>query len=138
MSADRCQSDAVLPCPFTLPHHPKRIEVIDLLLIVDIIDMVKNPLGGNRLGAFQRQTQSTVPEDLRQGTQGTGDAEKDSVVVELLEAIVPEEDTGVGVHVGVRVLGLPVLGQHIRHNLVSVKRRSLVKDKASRSVSPLS
>jgi len=36
----------------------------------------------------------------------------------VLEAVVLEEDAGVGVDVGVGVLGLAVLGQHAGHHLV--------------------
>ncbi len=56
------------------------------------IDIVLDPLGRHTLGPLQRQAQCTVPEALRQGPERTRDAKENSVVVELLEAVVPEQD----------------------------------------------
>jgi hypothetical protein len=70
------------------------------------------------LGPLNSQAKSPVPEELGEDTDGAGDTEEDSVVAVLGEAVVHEEDTAVGVDVGVRVLGLTVLGEDTRDDLV--------------------
>ena len=70
------------------------------------------PLNGSTDGA--------VDDKLGKDTNGAGDTEENSVVVGLGETVVLEEDTGVGIDVGVGVLGLAVLGQDTRSNLVDL------------------
>ena len=60
----------------------------------------------------------TVPDVLRQSADGAGNAEEHGVEVGLGEAIVVKHAAGVGVDVGPGVLGLAVLGEHVRNNLV--------------------
>jgi hypothetical protein len=74
---------------------------------------------------------------LRKDTNGSGDTEEDGVVVGLGQAVVLEEDTRVlldvsglsiwriwirsySINVGVWVLGLAVLGENARSNLVNL------------------
>ena len=52
-----------------------------------------------------------APEHLRQGAHRAGNTEQHSVILEVGEAVVPQQHAGVRVHVGVRVLGLAVLGE---------------------------
>src|SRR5690606_34726907 len=70
------------------------------------------PLNGHAKG--------TVDDQLGKNTDGAGDTEQDSVVVGLGETIVLQENTRVGVNIGVRVLGLSVLGKNARSNLVDL------------------
>lgn len=53
-----------------------------------------------RESARKTYTKSTVPDELRNNTKGTGDTEEDGVEVLLVETIVSKEDTRVGVDVG--------------------------------------
>ena len=76
------------------------------------------PLGCDRLGALQWQSQRTVPVELAQTSDGTANAEQNGVVLELSESIVPQEDSRVTVHVGVGVGNLAVFLQNIGHDLV--------------------
>jgi hypothetical protein len=59
--------------------------------------------GRVRLGSLEGHTESSVPDELRDDTEGSGDTEQDGVEVLLVETVVGEEDTGVGVDVGPRV-----------------------------------
>ena len=77
-------------------------------------------LSAERLGPLNGGTDGTVDDELRKDTERTGDTEEDGVVVLLGEAIVLQEDTGVGVDVGVRVLGLAVLSEDTRSDLVDL------------------
>lgn len=51
-------------------------------------------------GARETYTESSVPDELRNNTKGTGDTEEDGVEVLLVETVVSKEDTRVGVNVG--------------------------------------
>lgn len=53
-----------------------------------------------RLGALEGHAEGTVPDELGGDTEGTRDTEEDGVEVLLVEAVVGEEDTRVGVDVG--------------------------------------
>ena len=86
-----------------------------LLLVLEVVD---NVLGGDRLGPLQGHSEGAVPEDLRQGPHGARHAKEHRVVVKVLEAVVPEQHARVRVNVGVGVLGLSVLGEDARHDLV--------------------
>jgi len=77
-------------------------------------------LGGEGLGALDGGTDGAVDDELRKHTKGTGDTEEDGVEVLLLEAVVLEEDTGVGIDVREGVLGLAVLGEDTRSDLVDL------------------
>jgi hypothetical protein len=72
------------------------------------------------LGALNGHAKSTVDDQLGQDTKGTGHTEQDGVVVSLGQTVVLEEDTGVGIDVGVGVLGLAVLGQNAGGDLVDL------------------
>jgi hypothetical protein len=65
-------------------------------------------------------TQGAVDDQLGKNTDSTGHAEEDRVVVGLGQAVVLQQDTGVGVNVGVRVLGLAVLGENLGCDLVDL------------------
>lgn len=56
--------------------------------------------GRERLGALEGHAEGAVPDELGGDTEGARDTEQDGVVVLLVEAVVGEEDTGVGVDVG--------------------------------------
>lgn len=77
-------------------------------------------LGGEGLGALDGGTDGAVDDELRKHTKGTGHTEEDGVEVLLLEAVVLEEDTGVGIDVGEGVLGLAVLGEDTGGDLVDL------------------
>lgn len=65
------------------------------------------------LGALNGEAESTVPDELGQGTQTARDTKGGSVVQGLVEAVVVEQDTRAAVNVRVRVLGLAVLLEHL-------------------------
>lgn len=75
-------------------------------------------LSRERLGSLNGGSNSTVNNELRKDTNGTGNTKENSVVLLLSETIVLEKDTRVGVHIRPRVLGLTVLGEDTRSNLV--------------------
>jgi hypothetical protein len=52
-------------------------------------------LSAERLGTLDRSTESTVNDDLRKDTKGTGNTEEDGVVVGFGKTVVLEEDTRV-------------------------------------------
>mmetsp|Transcript_26202 Transcript_26202/g.84300 ORF Transcript_26202/g.84300 Transcript_26202/m.84300 type:complete len:345 (+) Transcript_26202:92-1126(+) len=83
-----------------------------------LLGLLGEPLRSDRLGALQGQAQSPVPEELGKHAESAADTKHDGVVVKLVHAVVTQEDAGVGVHVGPRVLGLAVLGEHVGHDLV--------------------
>lgn len=55
---------------------------------------------------------------MRKNTESTGNTKEDSVVRFLSESVVLKKDTRVRVHIGPGVLGLTVLGEDLRSNLV--------------------
>lgn len=57
---------------------------------------------------------------MGEDTNGAGDTEEDGVVAGLGEAVVLEEDTGVGIDVGEGVLGLSMLGEDTWRDLVNL------------------
>lgn len=61
------------------------------------------------LRTLDGQAQRAVPDQLDQRAECAADTEGNRIVQGLLEAVVVEEDTGSGVNVGVRVLGLGML-----------------------------
>lgn len=77
------------------------------------------PLRSDRLGTLERKAKSTIPVELAQTTDRTGNAEQDSVILELSEAIVPKENARMRVDIRVRVGNLSVLLQDARHDLVN-------------------
>lgn len=81
-------------------------------------------IGGHGLGAFDGQTQGTVPDERGQHAESTGNAEQHGVVVHLLQAVVLQQHTGVGIYVRPRVLDLAEFGQDWGHDLVDVGDQS--------------
>jgi hypothetical protein len=77
-------------------------------------------LGGEGLGALDGGTDGAVDDELRKHTKGAGHTEEDGVEVLLLEAVVLEEHTGVGIDVGEGVLGLSVLSEDTGSDLVDL------------------
>ena len=65
-----------------------------------------------RLWTLEGHTQSTVPDQLGQHSETTGDTEENGVEVLLNQTIGREEDTRVGIDVGPGVLGLAVLEEN--------------------------
>lgn len=65
-------------------------------------------------------TDGAVNDELGKHTNGTRHTKEDSVVVGLGQAIVLEENTRVGIDVGVGVLGLAVLGEDLGGDLVDL------------------
>lgn len=72
------------------------------------------------LGALDGRADCAVDDELREDTDGAGNTEEDGVVAGLGEAVVLEEDTGVGIDVGEGVLGLAVLGEDTWGDLVDL------------------
>lgn len=87
---------------------------------LQLLDKLSPLVGGEGLGALDGGTDSSVNDQLGKDTNGTRNTEEDGVVVGLGQAVVLEQDTGVSVDVGVRVLGLAVLSQDTRGNLVDL------------------
>ena len=83
-----------------------------------LLDELVEPLGGDRLWPLERQAEGAVPEELSEDAVRAAHTEEDGVVVVLRQAIVLEQDTRVGVDVRVGVLGLAVLCEDLRHDLV--------------------
>ncbi len=77
-------------------------------------------LCAERLGPLNWGTNSAVNDELRKDTKSARYTEEDRVVVLLSESVVLEEDTGVGINVGVWVLGLAVLSKDTRGDLVDL------------------
>ena len=77
-------------------------------------------LGRKRLGPLNGHTHGTVDDQLGQDPNRTTHTEQDGVVVLLRQTVVLEEHTGVGIDVGVRVLGLAVLGEDAGGDLVDL------------------
>lgn len=77
-------------------------------------------LGAERLGPLDGGADGTVDDELGKHTERAGHTEENRVVALLREAVVLEEDTGVGVDVGVGVLGLAVLGEDTGGDLVDL------------------
>jgi len=88
---------------------------------LEVIDVGLQPLSGDRLRALKREAVSTRPDLLGENTEGARNTEQDSVVLVLSETVVGKEDTRVGINVGPRVLGLTVLLENIRGNLVDTR-----------------
>lgn len=76
---------------FFFPFAPSSCK-LDLKLSTDKLGV---SLSAERLGALDRSTESTVNDDLRKDTKGTGNTEEDGVVVGLGKTVVLEEDTRV-------------------------------------------
>mgnify|MGYP005989195041 CR=1 FL=1 len=77
-------------------------------------------LGREGLGALNGGTNSAVDDQLGKDTNGARNTEEDGVVVGLSQAVVLEQNTRVGIDVGEGVLGLAVLGQNTRGDLVDL------------------
>ena len=76
--------------------------------------MLQETLEIDALWPLNRQSQSSIPDQLRQGAQATGDAKRGSIVERLVEAVVVKEHARRRIDVGVGVLGLAVLLEHFR------------------------
>lgn len=77
-------------------------------------------LSRERLWTLNWSTDGTVNDDLWENTNGAGNTEENSVVAGLGEAVVLEEDAGVGIDVREWVLGLAVLGKNTWGDLVDL------------------
>lgn len=53
-----------------------------------LLHQLHQTISGHRLGPFQRKTKGTIPDQGGQDTKSTGNAEQNSVVVHLLQAII--------------------------------------------------
>ena len=76
------------------------------------------PLGSDRLRALKRKAKSTVPVELTQSTNRTRNAEEDSVVLELSESIMPQQDPRMRIDIGIRVGNLAMLFEDTWHDLI--------------------
>lgn len=77
-------------------------------------------IGGHGFRAFDWQSQGAIPDERSQHTKGTGHAEQHGVVVHLLQSVVLQQDTGVGIYIWPWVLDLAEFGQDWGHDLVDV------------------
>ena len=93
---------------------------LSLLIPLQLLDELSPLVSGEGLGSLDGGTESAVNDELGKDTNGAGDTEEDGVVASLSETVVLEEDTGVGVNVGVGVLGLAVLGEDTGGDLVDL------------------
>jgi len=76
------------------------------------------PLRSDRFRSLEWQSKCTIPVQLAQPTDGTGNSEEDGVVLILGESIVPEKYSRVGVDVRVWVGCLSMFGQDVGHDTV--------------------
>jgi len=93
------------------------------LLVVGINEVLLNhvgldPFSSDGLRSLNRKTQSSVPNQTRQDTNGSGNTEQDGVVFVFLQTEVLEQDTRVRVDVGPRVLSFALFSQYIRDNFI--------------------
>lgn len=86
--------------------------------LVSLLNKLLEKLEVDGLGALNGVAKSTVPNQLRERADGTRNTEQDSVEVSLGETVVVENAAGVSIDVGPGVLGLTVLGEDTRHDLV--------------------
>ena len=93
----------VSPLPTPLPKN---------LSIRVVLRKVLQPLRSMTLGAFKRQSQSSVPVKLAQSTHGPRYTKQDSVVLVLSEAVMPEKGSRMGINVGVRIGHLSMFRQN--------------------------
>jgi hypothetical protein len=80
------------------------------------LNLLEDTLEVDALRSLDRQTQSSVPNQLGERAKTTRHTECGSVVQSLVEAVVVEQDSGAAIDVGVRVLGLAVLLENLRSN----------------------
>lgn len=90
------------------------------LLPLQLVAKLNPLLSGERLGALNGRADSAVNDELGKDTNGAGNTKEDGVVAGLGQAVVLEENTRVGIDVGEGVLGLAVLSQDTRGNLVNL------------------
>lgn len=74
---------------------PFRSVIPKLLNLKLSADKLGISLSAEGLGTLDRSTESTVNDELRKDTKGTGNTEEDGVVVGFGKTVVLEEDTGV-------------------------------------------
>jgi hypothetical protein len=86
-----------------------------------LLEDLAQHVGRERLGALERQAESTRPDELADAAESSRNAKENRVVVHLRHAVVREKDTAVRVHVGPRVLGLALLEKNRRNDLVEVR-----------------
>lgn len=113
------QKSKVITVSIPLLTHAQRTRM-QVLSGLQLLDKLNPLVGGEGLGTLNGGADSAVNDELGEDTNGAGDTKEDGVVVGLGEAVVLEEDTGVGVDVGEGVLGLAVLGQDAGGNLVDL------------------
>jgi hypothetical protein len=77
-------------------------------------------LGAERLWSLNGHADGTIDDELGKHAEGTGNSKQNGVVVGLGETIILQENSAVGVDVGVWVLGLSVLGENAGGNLVDL------------------
>ena len=74
-----------------------------------------------RLGAFERKSHASGPDELRQASESAGNTEENSVVAHFSHTEVLEKDTGVGINVRPWVLGFSLFEKDVRSDLVEVR-----------------
>jgi len=79
-----------------------------------------DPVGGNGLGSFDRETQNAVNSKTGEHADSSRYPEEHGVEFFLLEVIVLQQDSRMGIDVGPRVLGLTLLCQDVRHNGIQI------------------
>jgi len=77
-----------------------------------------NPFCGDTLGTFDGITQGTIPNETGQDSQSTRNSEQNGVEVGFDQAVVLKKNTAVGINIGPWVLGLSVLSEDWRNDLV--------------------
>jgi hypothetical protein len=87
---------------------------------LQLLDKLDPLVSGKGLGSLDGSTDGAVDDQLGEDTDGSGHTEEDGVVAGLGKTVVLEEDSGVSIDVGVGVLGLAVLSQDTRGNLVNL------------------
>lgn len=92
------------------------VTMVNVKIVLDLLDEV---LKGERVGSLNWEAKGSAPDLGCHDTEGTRHTEEDSVVVELVEAVVHEEGTGSGINVGPGVGDLASCLKDLRDNLVA-------------------
>lgn len=77
----------------------------------------QQPLQIHTLRPLNRQPQRAIPNQLRQRAQPPRHPKRRRIIQRLLEPIMIKQDTRRTIHIRMRILGLPMLQQHLRRDL---------------------
>jgi len=93
--------------------------VLTMMNVKVMLNLLNEVLKSERVGSLDGEAEGSAPDLGGHDTEGAGHTEEDSVVVELVEAVVHEEGTGTGVNVGPGVRDLTSGLEDLRDDLVA-------------------